>query len=354
MNYRAFWVLESGDIEVIDQTVLPFQYKTVVIQTPVEAARAIRNMTVRGAGTIGSIAAFGVYMAARNSGGDPERMRSEARMIRESRPTAINLMWAVDRVLAATGNLSGQELIERSRTEAMLISDEDRDRTAMIGQFGFELMKRILEEKGKDTIEVLTHCNAGWLGIVDSGTALAPIYEAKRRGVNVHVWVDETRPRNQGSLTSWELSREHIPHTLITDNAGGELMRGGRVDIVFVGADRVVRNGDTANKIGTYLKALAARDNDVPFYVALPTSTFDLDTPNGYDIPIEERNEREVLFVRGLAESGEIQEVRIVPEGIRAFNPAFDITPARLITGLITEKGVIPAREEEIVKMFRG
>ncbi len=351
MKYKPFWLDEQGNLEIIDQTRLPHRYEILKLKNSDDVVRAITDMYVRGAGTIGCVAAFGIYLAARECNGDRSCLEKKAKEIRTSRPTAVNLMWAVDRMMGTINGTVDQEML---KTEAIRISDEDVERTRRIGELGYELMEEIRRKKGTDRINVLTHCNAGWLGIVDSGTALAPVYEAKRRGMDVHVWVDETRPRNQGaSLTSWELARDQVDHTVIVDNAGGHLMMKGMVDIVFVGADRVARNGDVANKIGTYLKALAARDNDVPFYVNIPASTLDFETEDGVkDIPIETRDQDEVRYIRGLDREGEVTEILLTPPEAKALNIAFDVTPARLVTGLITERGVCHPDRASIDAMF--
>lgn len=350
-QYRALWLNAAGDLEVIDQRFLPFKKQTRVLNTADDACEAIKDMTVRGAGVIGNVAAFGVYLAAREFAGDKGQIKQAALMIRKSRPTAVNLMWAVDRMLNVV--VQSSDVAAACKTEAIAIADEDVLRTQKIGQIGCDIIENIMSKKKINQFNILTHCNAGWLAIVDSGSALAPIYEAHKRGINIHVWVDETRPRNQGaSLTSWELLDAGIDHTIIPDNTGGHLMQQGLVDIVITGADRVAANGDAANKIGTYLKALAARDNDVPFYIALPINTFDFACENGVrDIEIEQRNEDEVHMMRGLDSSDNVQTIRITPEHIKAANYGFDVTPARLITGLITEAGIIAANKEAIGKL---
>ncbi|MDH5654560.1 MAG: S-methyl-5-thioribose-1-phosphate isomerase [Spirochaetia bacterium] len=353
MKYKAFWLNDSDELEVIDQTLLPHEKKIHLIRTPEEAADSIKKMIVRGAGTIGSVAAFGIYLSAKSHSGDYESVLKDSDMIRKARPTAVNLEWAVNRMMQSLEGLSGNDLIKKARSESIAISDEDVKRTEEIGRLGCGIIKDIMKKKNINKINVLTHCNAGWLGIADSGTALAPVYEAKKQGIDIHVWVDETRPRNQGALTSFELSENGVSHTYIADNAGGHLMQRGEVDLVLVGADRVTGNGDTANKIGTYLKAAAAKDNDVPFYVLIPVSTFDFKMKTGFEIPIEERNEDEVLFVQGLDENNEIHKLRIPPVTTHAKNPAFDVTPARLITGIITEEGVVDADEKSISEKFK-
>jgi methylthioribose-1-phosphate isomerase len=356
-NYRAFWLDDEENLVVIDQRLLPFEEKTVTLSTAQDAVDAIKNMTVRGAGVIGNVAAFGVYLAARESEGDREQLLTLAEEIRESRPTAVNLSWAVDRMMNLVKKkhrLKPENLVKKLLEEAILIADEDCERTEKIAEYGADIIEEIMLVRKVKRFNVLTHCNAGWLAIVDSGTALAPIYEAKKRGIEIHVWVDETRPRNQGAnLTAWELSKAGIDHTVIADNTGGHLMQNHMVDMVITGADRVARNGDAANKIGTYLKALAAKDNDVPFYIALPASTFDFETLNGVEeIPIEIRSENEVKFMRGVDHDGNPAEIQIVPTDSVALNYGFDVTPARLITALITERGDVQPNEEAITEMF--
>lgn len=350
-KYRALWLNNDGDLEVIDQRHLPFEQKTRVLKTAGDACEAIKDMTVRGAGVIGNVAAFGVYLAAREFAGDKVKIKQAALMIRESRPTAVNLMWAADRMLNVVKR--ADDVMTACKTEAIAIADEDVLRTQKIGQLGCDIIKNIMSKQKINQFNILTHCNAGWLAILDSGSALAPIYEAHKRGINIHVWVDETRPRNQGaSLTSWELLDAGIDHTIIPDNTGGHLMQQGLVDMVITGADRVAANGDAANKIGTYLKALAAKDNDVPFYIALPINTFDFACENGVrDIEIEQRNEDEVRLMRGLDKSGKLQTIRITPEHSKAANYGFDVTPARLITGLITEAGLVTPNQDAIGKL---
>jgi methylthioribose-1-phosphate isomerase len=354
-TYKAFW-LEAGDLVVIDQTQLPFCLVTKTLKTSADATLAIQDMTVRGAGVIGNVAAFGVYLAARESKGDREKIKALSAIIRLARPTAVNLMWAVDRMLAVLDKApTNQDLVELALKEAIAIADEDVIGTRNIGRFGCELIEAIAKTKPKgEPVNILTHCNAGWLAIVDRGSALAPIYEACDRGLNIHVWVDETRPRNQGAnLTAWELGQSKIPHTLIADNTGGLLMQYGKVDLCIVGTDRTTRSGDVANKIGTYLKALAAFDNDVPFYVALPSSTFDMQISDGIkEIAIETRSADEVLYMQGLQDDGAIGKVRVAPLETSALNYGFDITPARLVTGLITERGICEAAETAIAGMF--
>jgi methylthioribose-1-phosphate isomerase len=355
--YKAIWLRNDGDVEVLDQTKLPFEKSTVVLKNTEDTVVAIKDMIVRGAGVIGSTAAMGMYLAVKESN-SIEQMRENAKKIRESRPTAVNLMWAVDKMMEmveANWN-SGKSVIENlAKAEAIKLCEEDAKASKKIAENGCDIFEDIMKYKGIKKINVLTHCNAGWLAIVDDGTALAPIYEAKRRGLDIHVWVDETRPRNQGAnLTAWELSQSGIPHTIIADNTGGHLMQHGMVDVAIVGADRVSRNGDVANKIGTYLKALSAVDNEVPFYVALPSSTFDFEIYDGVkDIPVETRSSDEVKYMRGVDSSGKVQEILITPDGSDAINYGFDVTPARLITGLITERGVITPTLEDIEEAYQ-
>jgi len=352
-KYKALWLNERGELVVLDQRALPFEKKSVTITNTKECVEAIKNMTVRGAGIIGNCAAFGIYLAAIEFNSDIDRIKKSAALIKNSRPTAVNLMWAVDRMMKTALSYGGENLIQRLKQEAIAICDEDCKHTKKIASFAADIFEEIMKKNKKDKIDILTHCNAGWLAIADEGTALAPIYELKRRGVDVHVWVDETRPRNQGAnLTAWELGEEKIKHTVIADNTGGYLMRRGMVDVCITGADRVTLSGDVANKIGTYLKALAASDNDIPFYVALPSSTFDFSIKDGAKIPIEIRDEDEIKFVRGLDENKNPVKVQIMQERSSALNYGFDVTPARLITGLISERGVCKADITDIKKMY--
>ncbi len=350
-KYRALWLTKNGDLEVLDQRYLPHEKRVRLLKRGDDVTAAISDMTVRGAGVIGNVAAFGVYLLAREYDGDIERIAKEAQKIRASRPTAVNLMWAVDRVLHVISKSSN--VTADAKNEAIAICDEDVKRSQKIGELGCDIIENIMREKQLDTINVLTHCNAGWLAIIDSGTALAPLYEAQRRGIKLHVWVDETRPRNQGAnLTSWELLDAGIDHTIIADNTGGHLMQHNMVDMVITGADRVTRCGDVANKIGTYLKALAANDNRVPFYVALPISTFDFESCDGVkEIDIEMRSDEEIHIMRGIDKNGDATQLRITPKGSKGANYGFDVTPARLITGLITEAGVITPCEDAIKKL---
>jgi len=358
-HYRTIWLKEDDDkiISIIDQRHLPHQFIIEDLHSVNEVVCAIKDMHVRGAGLIGATAGYGMYLAAieaakKNSFN--EYLHESACILKSSRPTAVNLEWAVNRQLAviAKGN-SINEKIKIAKETAITIANEDAAYCKQIGLYGVRIIEQITKKKKGEAVNILTHCNAGWLAFVDHGSATAPIYEAFERGINIHVWVDETRPRNQGaSLTAWELINHGVPHTVITDNAGGHLMQHGFVDIVITGADRVTRSGDAANKIGTYLKALAACDNGIPFYVALPSSTFDWNIQDGVkEINIEERSSDEVKYIEGLCEN-EIKKVLLTPLNSPAVNYGFDVTPARLITGLITERGVCNASEKDILNMF--
>jgi len=353
-DYRTIWPDADGRrVHVIDQTLLPHRFSVVTLASAQEAARAIADMVVRGAPLIGVTGAYGLALAAADDASDAALEAAYQRLF-ATRPTAINLRWALDRVRA---RLLAAPLAERralAYAEAARIADEDAAACEAIGAHGAELIYAAAARNPGRPLNILTHCNAGWLATVDWGTALAPIYKAARAGVPLHVWVDETRPRNQGaSLTAFELAGEGVPHTVIADNAGGHLMQHGLVDLVIVGSDRTTRVGDVCNKIGTYLKALAAQDNGVPFYVALPGSTVDWRISDGLrDIPIEERNAREVTHIRGLCEDGEIREVRLTHAHARAANFAFDVTPALYVTGLITERGLCQANEEGLSGLF--
>lgn len=328
-------------VEIIDQTKLPFKFETVRVYTLEQMVQAIFSMQVRGAPLIGVAAAYGMALAMLEDESDAY-LQAAAERLKNSRPTAVNLAWAVDRMVAALQAVPHTRRNFTAWHEAANIAEEDVAQNQAIGQHGVELIKTMYQNK---PFNILTHCNAGWLATVDFGTALAPIYVAHDAGLKVHVWVGETRPRNQGAfLTAWELAQHGVPHTVITDNAGGHLMQQGLVDMVIVGADRVTANGDVCNKIGTYLKALAAYDNQVPFYAAVPTPTIDWMLNSGKDIEIEERNANEVSHIQGWAQNvdtdGRLQTVRVIPTESSATNPAFDVTPARLVTGIITEKGV--------------
>ncbi len=359
-HYRTVWPGEEpGVIRIIDQRKLPFAFEIEDLRSVDEVASAIRDMHVRGAGCIGATAGYGMYLAAMEASvaDDFEAvLRRRAEQLIATRPTAVNLRWAVDRQLAAMAEVEWPgEKLDVAEATARAIADEDAAACRAIGEHGLELIRKLHEAKPDgEPIHILTHCNAGWLAFVDHGSATAPIYAAHAAGIPVHVWVDETRPRNQGArLTAWELGQEGVPHTVVADNVGGHLMQRGLVDLVITGTDRTTWTGDVANKIGTYLKALAARDNEVPFYVALPSSTFDWEIEDGVaGIPIEERGGEEVSHLAGLHESGEETEVRLVPEGSRTANYAFDVTPARLVSGLITERGICKAHRDSIAVMF--
>jgi methylthioribose-1-phosphate isomerase len=341
--FRSIWVEADGwSVGIVDQTLLPHRFVTARLTSLDEAAHAIRAMQVRGAPLIGAAAAYGVCLALRQDASD-EMLERAAALLLATRPTAINLKWSLDEMAKAVRNLPRAERIAAAYRRAAEICDEDVAINQAIGRHGLPLIEAVAARKAGERVNVLTHCNAGWLATVDVGTATAPIYLAHDRGIPVHVWVDETRPRNQGaSLTAWELGHHGVPHTVIADNTGGHLMQHGMVDLAIVGTDRVTAQGDVCNKIGTYLKALAAKDNGVPFYVALPSPTVDFSVRDGLaEIPIEERSPDEVAAIAGRAADGRIETVQLLPEGSAAANYAFDVTPARLVTGLITERGVI-------------
>jgi methylthioribose-1-phosphate isomerase len=358
-HYRTIWPNESvnGVIQLIDQRFLPHRFVIEEVRTLDEMARAIREMHVRGAGLIGAAAGYGMYLAMLGADGnsiDDQLAAAAAEQLKATRPTAVNLAWAVERQLKSIG---AAETLEAKRQAAFdtarQIADEDAEYCRRIGEHGLELIRRLSEKKGGAPVNVLTHCNAGWLAFVDHGSATAPVYAAHDAGIAVHVWVDETRPRSQGSkLTAWELGEHGVPHTVIADNAGGHLMQHGKVDAVIVGTDRTTYTGDVANKIGTYLKALAAKDNAVPFYVALPSSSFDWKIRDGLkEIPIEERGSEEVSYADGWHDGRHV-EVRLTPENSAAANFGFDVTPRQLVTGLITERGICQANEESILGLF--
>ncbi len=352
---RPIWYNpDIAAVQVIDQRRLPHRLVVRNLDSVDAVIHAIVEMVVRGAPLIGVTAAYGVLVACAAAGAiDDGRLRAEAARLKAARPTAVNLAWAVDRVLAALLPVAPERRRDRALEMAAAIADEEADNCRRIGLHGLELMREIARAKKGGPVQVLTHCNAGWLACVEYGTATAPIYASAEAGIAVHVWVDETRPLNQGArLTAWELGRRGIPHTVIVDNAGGHLMQHGRVDAVIVGTDRTTATGDVANKIGTYLKALAARDNGIPFYVALPSSTFDWGLSDGIaQIPIEERDPDEVRFVQGLAED-RVVRVLVPPAQSPALNPAFDVTPARLVSGFITERGICGASAGEIRRLF--
>ena len=352
---RTIWVEADGaTVGVIDQTLLPHRYATIRLASCADAARAIKTMQVRGAPLIGATAAYGMALATREDASDAALERAYAALI-ATRPTAINLKWALDEMMAALRNRPREERVAAAYQRAKDIADEDVEINASIGRHGLALIEAIAaKKKPGEPVNVLTHCNAGWLATVDWGTATSPIYQAFDKGIAIHVWVDETRPRNQGaSLTAWELGQHGVAHTVIPDNTGGHLMQHAQVDLAIVGTDRVTAQGDVCNKIGTYLKALAAKDNNVPFYVALPSPTIDFTVNDGVkEIPIEERGAEEVTTMTGKTADGRIENVRIVPDGSQVANYGFDVTPARLVTGLITERGVLPATREGLAKAF--
>ncbi|MBC9812247.1 S-methyl-5-thioribose-1-phosphate isomerase [Crocinitomicaceae bacterium CZZ-1] len=354
-KFRTIWTTEDRYVEVIDQKILPHELITRKLLTYKDAETAIKDMTVRGAPLIGATAAYGIYLAVRElveKQLDGSFLDAAFSDLRASRPTAVNLFWALDKMRDALDNSEG-DFLQTAWDTANQIVEDDVETCRMIGVHGLPFIEEISKRKKGDVVNILTHCNAGMLGCIEWGTITSPIYQAIEKGIKVHVWVDETRPRNQGSnLTCYELTRHNVPHTLIVDNAGGHLMQHGFVDMVIVGTDRTTRNGDVANKIGTYLKALAANDNNIPFYVALPSTTLDMTIENGFDIPIEERNQDEVRYMIGKQANGEIGSVLICPETTQASNYGFDVTPARLVTKIITERGVCNASEEGLLELF--
>ena len=351
---RTIWLESDGtSVGIIDQTQLPHCFVTARLASLDDAARAIATMQVRGAPLIGAAAAYGLWLALRADASDEALERAYETLL-ATRPTAINLKWALEEVMAAVRNRPRGERADAALKRAQEIADEDVAINQAIGRKGLKLIEGIAERKIGGRVNVLTHCNAGWLATVDCGTATAPIYMAHDKGIDLHVYADETRPRNQGaSLTAWELGKHGVPHTVIPDNTGGHLMQHGMVDIVIVGTDRVTAQGDVCNKIGTYLKALAARDNDVPFYVALPSPTIDFGVSDGLtEIPIEQRGPEEVAIITGKTKDGRIESVQIVPDGSPVANYGFDVTPARLVTGLITERGVLKADRAALAAAF--
>jgi len=349
--YRTIW-FENNIVKIIDQTKLPHQFIIKDLKTVKDSINAIKTMEVRGAPLIGATAAYGLVLSIIEKN-DQSFLKKSSENLINSRPTAINLKWAVDRMMKKLSGVNNNEILGIALKEAKVIVEEDVGFCKNIGLNGLKIIEEITKKK-KDTVNILTHCNAGWLATIDWGTATSPIYHAHQKGIKVHVWVDETRPRNQGAnLTSYELNEEGIPNTIIADNTGGILMQRGQVDMCIVGTDRTLSTGDVANKIGTYLKALAAKDNNIPFYVALPSSTIDWSIKDFKDIPIEERDAKELTHIEGLDKDNKLQKILIYPQKSKAMNLAFDITPAKYVTGLITEKGVCEASKEGLEKLFK-
>ena len=348
-DYRSIWFDDfDSSVKIIDQTRLPHFFEILTLSTLDDTCHAIRTMQVRGAPLIGAAAAFGLYLAIKQGDFDPEKA---GQLLIQTRPTAVNLQWAVDRVLAAIASeQDNEQQIHQALSTALAICEEDVSNCTAIGQHGVEIIREMA--KGRTgPVNILTHCNAGWLATVDRGTAMAPVYQAWEEGIDVHVWVDETRPRNQGaSITAWELGKQDIPHTVISDNTGGHLMQSGQVDLCLVGSDRTTFRGNVCNKIGTYLKALAAFDNNIPFYAAVPLSSIDWESDY---IPIEERDSGEISSIQGLNTQGLLDTVRLTPADSPALNIAFDITPARLVSGLITEQGIVSADESGLQQLRR-
>ncbi|MFK7965346.1 MAG: S-methyl-5-thioribose-1-phosphate isomerase [Burkholderiaceae bacterium] len=353
--WRSVWPAnDQTGVGIIDQTRLPHELVTITLASSDAVRDAIANMLVRGAPLIGAVAAYGMALAVREDTRDAS-LKARYEYLDSARPTAVNLRWALDRMMSALEPLPESSRLAAAWALADEIADEDARLCAAIGDHGLTLIRQAAANKpAGEPVHILTHCNAGWLATVDYGTATAPIYKAHDEGINVHVWVGETRPRNQGAfLTAWELGQHGVPHTLVADNAGGHLMQHGQVDLCLVGSDRTTASGDVCNKIGTYLKALAAHDNDVPFYVALPSSTIDWTMHDGLaEVPIENRSADEVLFMGGLTDQSEVKRVRIAPTGTDGLNPAFDVTPARLVTGLITERGICAASRQGLADLF--
>ena len=351
-HYRSIWRNADGvSVDVIDQTRLPHEFEILNLANLDDACRAIRDMVVRGAPLIGATAAYGLALALQDDASD-KALTSACDKLFETRPTAVNLRWALDRVSAVCSSKKPSERAQAAMREADAIAEEDVAINRSIGERGAAIIAEIARKKSnREAVNILTHCNAGWLATVDWGTATAPIYLAQEAGIELHVWVDETRPRNQGTLTAWELAHQNVPHTYIVDNAGGHLMQHGRVDLCLVGSDRTLRSGEVCNKIGTYLKALAARDNGIPFYVCLPSSTIDWN-PDLDGVPIEQRGAWEVERIAGLTRDNQLTDIGVVPSGTPVANPAFDVTPAHLVTALITERAVVEANEASLSEAF--
>ncbi|MFZ1098717.1 MAG: S-methyl-5-thioribose-1-phosphate isomerase [Steroidobacteraceae bacterium] len=350
-HFRTIWQTESATVRVIDQSRLPFEFATIDLETLADAARAITTMVVRGAPLIGATAAYGMALAARSNPSD-SHLAEAARILQATRPTAINLAWALARMRKVLAEIQPKERVGVAFQEAAAICEADVEQCRLIGVHGLEIIRGLAKTANRK-LNILTHCNAGWLACVDWGTALAPVYMAHDAQIPVHVWVDETRPRNQGAaLTAFELGAHGVPHTVIADNLGGHLMQRAQVDMVIVGSDRTTAGGDVCNKVGTYLKALAAGDNGVPFYAALPFSTIDWSLDAGSAIPIEERSADEVTHITGRSSAGRIETVKLVPDGSPALNLAFDVTPARLVTGLITERGICSASRAGLQRLY--
>jgi methylthioribose-1-phosphate isomerase len=350
-SYKTIW-FDNNLVKIIDQTKLPHHFIIKDLKTVKDAINAIKTMEVRGAPLIGATAAYGLVLSIIEKN-DLSFLKKSSEDLIASRPTAINLNWAVDRMMKKLSGVNDKDILKIALDEAKAITEEDEKFCKDIGLNGLKIIEDIANKK-KDTVNILTHCNAGWLATIDWGTATSPIYHAHQKGIKVHVWVDETRPRNQGAnLTSYELNEEGIPNTIIADNTGGILMQRGQVDMCIVGTDRTLSNGDVCNKIGTYLKALAAKDNKIPFYVALPSSTIDWNIKDHKEIPIEERNSEELSHIEGLDEDNKLQKVLIYPQKSKTMNLAFDVTPAKYVTGLITEKGVCEASEQGLKGLFK-
>ncbi len=350
-EYKTIW-FENNTVKIIDQTKLPHKFQIKEIKSVDDAINAIKVMEVRGAPLIGATAAYGIVLALMENN-ERSFLDNACKNLIKSRPTAINLKWAVDRMYSKLKGVNSNKILNIAINEANDICEEDINFCKNIGMNGLKIIEDIYKKK-KDTVNILTHCNAGWLATINWGTATSPIYHAHQKNIPIHVWVDETRPRNQGAnLTSFELNEENIKNTIIADNTGGILMQRGEVDMCIVGTDRTLSNGDVCNKVGTYLKAIAAKDNNVPFYVALPSSTIDWDLKDSKNIPIEERNSEELSIVEGIDKNGNIEKIRIYPKNSRSLNLAFDVTPAKYITGLITEKGICRASKEGLNKLFK-